>query len=224
MRKLLPFFLAVLCACETEQPLQAPQILSISPTEQVSSEPQLVTVQLDTDPRFFVDYGKKSVQMLDQPVLQIGPQTVRLDTYLGHGQFQGTVLPGLEARLYDIKVTLGDGREAVLSNAYEVLTGAENPRFSYWMDTIGPQVPGQEFTITIHADGTNAELYRGSILVSTYNLTTLETTSTWRSGAFSGGVRQERVRIDTSGDKYLIVLEDVMGQKTFSNEFLVDRN
>jgi hypothetical protein len=224
MRKLLPFLLAVLCACETEPTPRAPQIVSISPIAQLSSEPQDVIVELDTDPRFFVDYGKRSVQILDQPVLQIGPRTVRLDTYLGHGQFQGTMLPGLDVGVYDIKVTLGDEREAVLSHAYEIV-GSESQQFSYWMDSIGPQVAGQDFTITIHVDGTNAELYRASVLVSTYNTNTQEPTSTWRSGAFTSGVRQERVRIDTAGDKYLIVLEDVTGRKTYSNDFLVvDRN
>lgn len=224
MRKLLPFLLALLCACETEPPLQAPRILSISPPGQLSSEPQVVTVQLDTDPRFFVDYGKKTVQMLDQPVLEIGPQTVRLGTYLGLGQFQGTVAPGLEAGLYDIKVKLGDGREAILTDAYEVLPEAQKPQFSYWIESIGPQLKGQDFTITIHADGTNAELYTGSVLVSTYNTSTQETTFIRRSGPFSGAVRQERVRIDTSGYKYLIVLEDDLGRKTYSNDFLVDQN
>lgn len=223
MRKqFLPVLLAALCACGTEPTPAAPRIVSISPIEQLSSEPQDVIVELDTDPRFFVDYGKKSVQMLDQPVLQIGPRTVRLDTYLGRGQFQGTMLPGLAAGVYDIKVTLGDEREAVLSHAYEVVS-SESQQFSYWMDSIGPQVPGQDFTITIHVDGTNAELYRASVLVSTYNINTQEISSTRRSGAFSSGMRQEHVRIDTSGE-YLIVLEDVTGRKTYSNKFLVDRN
>lgn len=224
MRKLLPFLLASLCACETEPPLQAPRIVSISPAEQLSSEPQDVVVELDMDPRFFVDYGKKSVQMLDQPVLRIGPQTVVLGTYLGHGHFQGTVDSGLEAGRYDIKVTLGDGREAVLSDAYEVIA-AEKTQFSYWFDSIGPQVSGQDFTITIHVTGTNAEFYRGSVLVSTQNTRTQEMTSTWRSGAFSGGERKEHVRIDdTSGDEYLIVVQDASGGLAYSNSFPVGKN
>jgi hypothetical protein len=224
MRKLRPFLLALLCACETEQPLQAPRILSISPEEQFSSEPQVVTVQLDMEPRFFVDYGKKTVQRLDQPVLEIGPQTVRLDTYLGLGQFQGTVAPGLEARRYDIKVTLGDGREAVLADAYEVKPDDEAPQLGYWIEPLGPQVPGQDFTVTIHVDGTNAELYEGSVLVSTYNINSNQTTFIRRSGAFSGGVRQERIRIDTSGDSFLVLVEDDAGSTATSNAFRVDKN
>ena len=218
MRKLLPFLLALLCACETEPPLQAPQLLSISPTEQLSSEPQLITVQLDVEPRFLVDYGKKTVQMLEQPVLEIGSQTVQL-TYLGHGQFQGTVAPGLDARRYDIKVKLGDGREAILTDAYEVKSEDEGRLLNYWFDTIGSQVSGQDFTVTIHADGTNAESYTGSVLVSIYDTNSGETIFVRRSGAFSGGVRQERLRIDTAGD-YLIVA----GNGDTSNAFRVDPN
>jgi hypothetical protein len=222
MRKLLPILLTLLCACETEPPLEAPQILSISPAEQLATEPQDVTVELDTDPRFFVDYGRKSVQMLEKPMLQIGPQTVRLDTYLGHGRFQGTVAAGLEAGRYDIRVTLGDGREATLADAYEVKTEAERPVIGYWLDTIGPQVQGQDFTITIHVAGTNAEQYEGSVLVSTYKGN--QKSLLGRSGAFSGGVRQERIRIDTFGDNFLIVVEDDAGNTATSNAFRVDKN
>lgn len=222
MRKLLPILLAWLCACETESALQPPQILSIEPNEQRSDAQQLVRVELDTEPRFFVDYGKKSVQQLDQPVLQIGSQTVRLDTYLGHGLFEGTVLPGLEPGRYDIKVTLGDGREATRSDAYVVI-GAEKQQLGYWIEHVDPQVPGQDFTVTIHVDGTDAELYSGTILLSTYNINSNQTTFIRRSGAFSGGKREERLRIDTSGDKYLIVVQDDAGNGATSNDFLVDR-
>lgn len=224
MRKLLPFLLAVLCACETEQPLQDPRIVSISPTVQLTTEPQLVTVELDMDPRFFVDYGKKTVQRLDEPVLEIGPQTVRLDTYLGLGQFQGTVAAGLEAGRYDIKVTLGDGREAVLADAYEVKTEADKPQIGYWIESIGTQMQGQDFTITIHVAGSNADAYEGTVLLSTYNINSNQTTFIRRSGAFSGGVLQESIRIDSFGDEYLILVEDDEGHSASSNRFRVDQN
>lgn len=224
MRMLLPLLLALLCACQTGPSLEAPQILSISPTGQLSSEQQVVIVELDTEPRFFVDYGKKTAQLLEQPMLQIGPQTVRLDTYLGLGHYQGTVAPGLEAGRYDIKVTLGDGREAMLADAYEVKTEAEKPRLGYWIESIGPQLSGQDFTVTIHVDGTNAELYAGTVLVSMYNINSNQTTFIRRSGAFSGGVRQEHIRIDTVGDDYLILVEDDAGHGASSNRFRVDQN
>ncbi|PTL80976.1 hypothetical protein [Vitiosangium sp. GDMCC 1.1324] len=220
MRNVLPLLLALLCACATEPPLQAPTILSISPAEQLNYESKLVTVQLDTDPRFFVDYGRKSVQMIEQPTLEIGTQKVALDTYLGHGQFQGTVGPGLDVGRYDIRVTLGDGREATLSDAYEVKPWIDQPVRGYWLEPIKDQNQNQPFTVTIHAAGTNAEQFEGSVTVSVYDNGSTKISSI-RSGSFSGGIRQEELTIDATGNNFLVVVQDDEGNGATSNSFKV---
>ena len=219
MKKMLPVVLALLCACEpVAPPLQGPHILSISPTTQSSAQPQTVTVQLDTEPRFLVDYGRKSAQMIDQPTLQIGPQTVPLDTYLGHGQLQGTVASGLEVGRYDIRVSLGDGREATLPNAYEVKAGVAD----FWLESIGPQVQDQPFTITIHTAGSGSEHFEGTVMVSIFNNNDGATLFSMQSGAFSAGMRQEQLTIDTPGDNYLVIISDGHGNRATSNAFRVD--
>jgi hypothetical protein len=197
------------------------RILSITPSEQSTTESQSVTVRLDTNPRFLVDYGEQSVQMIDQPVLEIGSQTVPLDTYLGHGQFQGTVGSGLEAGRYEIRVKLGDGREATLPDAYEVKPAEEPvPPVGYWLESIGPQVQGRPFTITIHATGPDAKHFEGMVTVKLYK-SGVPTGFSIRSPSFSAGVCQQQLTIDTPSDHYLIFVLDEQGYGATSNTFRV---
>lgn len=219
MRKVLPVVLALLCACETvTPPLPEPHILSISPTTQSTAAPQTVVVQLDTEPRFLVDYGTKSARMIDQPTLQIGPQTVPLDTYLGHGQLQGTVASGLEVGRYDVRVSMSDGREAILPDAYEVRAGVA----SFWIEHLDSQVQDQPFTITIHAEGEGADRFEGTVTVSIFNNNDGATIFSMQSGAFSAGVRQEQLTIETPDDNYLVIINGGQANGATSNAFQVD--
>lgn len=222
-RVFLPMLVALVfaCACEPEPPavLPAPRILSISPQGQTSNEKKTVTVQLDVDPRFLVNYGERSVQQLDQPTLRIGSQTVPLDTYLGHGQYQGTVSPGLSEGTYDIQVTLPDGRTASLPQAYQV----KEP-LDFWLEEIPDQVQDQPFTVTIHAFGTDAELFTGTVAVNAIhsefgNSTVLSTVC----GPFSDGICRVRLTLDRPGNIYLIQVkdEDPNSNPDYSNAFRV---
>lgn len=215
MRRLLPLLLALLCACATEAPLPEPRILSISPTEQVSRESKTITVQLDMDPRFFVDYGAQSASLIDQPTLQIGGQTVNLD-YLGHGQFSGTVEQGLPVGTYDVKVVLPDGRESTLAQAYRV-----NPYVTFWIETVPTQTQNQPFTLTIHAAGPNKADYTGTVQVTLFKGQNMAP-SIFRSGAFSGGLRREQITIDTPGSNYTFMVKDEEKSDAYSNTFRVD--
>lgn len=219
MRFLLLLLVGVVswCACQPvgTPALEAPHILSLSPTEQDSFVAQVVTVQLDQDPRFQVDYGKRSAVQLEQPVLWVGALQVPLDTYLGHGLFQGTVPPGLDAGGYDIRVTLGDGREASLVNAYQI-----KPTVGFWLEHIADQVQDQPFTVTVHAAGPSAELFVGPVTMHRYMGAMLE--ASWPTGPFSEGMRQEQLSISTPGTNYLIVVEDDAGHSASSNAFRVD--
>ena len=195
------------CACEPEPPvLPAPRILSITPPSQTAIESKTVTVKLDQEPRFLVNYGDRTVEQLDWPTLRIGSQAVPLDTYLGHGQYQGTVAKGLEAGLYDIQVTLPDGREASLARAYEVKAA-----LNYWLEPIDNQVQGVPFLVTIHATGTNAEKYEGFVTVSVLkneldgsNPTILTTTC----GPFSNATCRARLTINTPGSLFVVRAAD----------------
>ena len=217
MKRLLSMLVALLCACESETPPEALHILSITPTEQTSAESKTISVQLDTEPRFFVDYGKRSARMLEQPTLRIGPRTVLLERYLGHGQFEGTVGSGLEVGVYDIQVSMGDGREATLAQAYRV-----KPSVGFWIESIGHQLQDQPFTITIHAAGPDAALFEGTVMVSLYKGQGNAAPTPFRSGPFSRGVRREQLTIDTPGGNFLVLVQDDEGNMAVSNAFRVD--
>lgn len=222
MRKILPLLLVLLCACTSEPPaLAEPHILSITPAEQLSTESQRVTVQLDTDPRFLVNYGEKSVQMLEQPMLEIGALKVTLDTYLGHGQFQGTVTPGLGVGRYSIRVTLGDGREATLPDAYEIKDGTQ-PWIGYWIEPIGEQLEGQPFTVTIHVEGTKADSFAGPVTIHVYRKGS-QLIDSFPSGTFSEGVLRQEITINESGEDFVVATEDDAGIKAYSGAFLVGK-
>ena len=217
MNKLLPLLLSLLCACETPvtPPPEAFQILELSPREQLTNESKSITVTLDVEPRFHVDYGEQRVRMLEEPVLEIGSQTVvPLDTYLGHGQFQGQVNPGLPVGRHEIRVKLGDGREATLPDAYEVL-----PSVGFWIESIGDQYINEPFTLTLHAAGPDAKHFEGTVQVSLYKGAT--NTVSFQSGPFIAGVHQQQMTIDTPGNNYLIVVQDDQNNSATSNAFRV---
>ncbi len=225
MSRLLPLLL-LLCACETDVTPQPKvfHILEIMPPKQVSNEDKTVTVRLNVEPRFLVDYGEQQVRMLDEPVLEIRSQTepleqrtVPLDTYLGHGQFRGRVDAGLPAGLYDLRVKLGDGRETSLAGGYEV-----RPAVGFWVEEIArQQFVNEPITITLHAGGEDAELFEGTVEVSLY-ANGATPTSTFVSGPFTAGVRQEQLTIDTPGERYLIVVQDKQqNNRATSNDFNV---
>jgi hypothetical protein len=218
MNKLLPLLLTLLCACETPvtPPPEAFQILEITPREQLTNESKSITVRLDVEPRFHVDYGEQLVRMLEEPVLEIGSQTVvPLDTYLGHGQFQGRVSPGLPVGRHEIRVKLGDGREATLPDAYEV-----RPSVGFWIESIRDQYINEPFTITLHAAGPDAERFEGTVQVSLYKGGGANTIS-FPSGPFTAGVHQQELTIDTPGNGYLIVVQDDQNNSATSNAFRV---
>jgi hypothetical protein len=221
MNKLLPLFLSLLCACEAPvtPPLEAFRILDIEPGLQVKNETKSVTVRLDVEPRFHVDYGGQVARMLEEPVLEISSESgvervVPLDNYLGHGRFQGWVASGLPEGHYALRVKLGEGREATLPKAYEV-----KPPVDFWVEPIRNQHTKEPFTITLHASDPNGELFVGTVQVSIY---TLDNTQIFTavSGPFTAGVHEQPLTIDTSGE-YLIVLQDELNRRSTSNAFRV---
>lgn len=217
MKKLLPMLLALLCACEPLPPLEplppAFSILSISPTEQNALEAQDVTVKLDVEPRFLVDFSTRTARMIEKPELHLGTSKVSL-TYQGHGVFHGTVPPGLNADTYDVRVSMGDGREATLDAAYRV-----TEYLSFWIEPIVDQRQGEPFTITIHAEGTNAERFQGTVEVVVYKDGS-ELFSAPRT-PFSQGVLRQEITIDAIGSSFNVRVTDDKGNSATSRSFQV---
>ncbi|WP_257449495.1 hypothetical protein [Archangium lipolyticum] len=216
MKKLLPMLLALLCACEAEPPAPPPSfhILSISPTEQSALEAKDVIVELDVEPRFLVDFNTRSARMLEKPELRIGTWTVPLARYLGRGQFQGTVPPGLDVDTYDVQVSLGDGREATLTQAYTV-----TPYLSYWIESIGDQLQGKPFAVTIHAGGPSAERFTGTVTIVIYQ--DGSPILSIPSNPFSEGLVRQEITIDAVGNTFNVGMVDEKGSTASSNSFRV---
>lgn len=223
MSKLVPSLLVLLCACQPSMTSpEAVEILELSPREQRADEPASITVRLNLDPHFHVDYGTQSARMIEKPVLVIGEQAVvPLHTYLGHGQFQGTVGPGLGVGRHEIRVKLGDGREAALPEAYEVRApGEPEPVTGYWFDTIQDQTVNDPFTVTIHAEGDNAPRFDGKVLVKLYR-DGVPTGFSVQTRRFSQGQGRQELTIDAPGDNYLVVVQDAENKTATSNAFRV---
>ncbi|WP_375773704.1 hypothetical protein NR798_23495 [Archangium gephyra] len=218
MSKLPSLLLLLLCACETPMTQPEPfQILDITPSVQVANDAKSVTVRLDVEPRFHVDYGDQEVRILEEPVLEIGSETlVPMATYLGHGRFQGQVAPGLPPGRYPIRVKLGDGREATLADAYEI-----KPAVGFWVEQIGDQKTGEPFTVVLHAGDPYGEFFEGTVQVSVYIGNTNANLFSFVSGPFTAGVRAQELTVDTPGNNYLIVVQDVLGNTATSNAFRV---
>jgi|GEM_PF-2598864 len=225
MSKLLPLVLTLLCACETAvAPVpESFQILDIAPREHVQDEPTRITVQLDVEPRFHVNYGKQVARMIEEPVLELGPQTaIPLDTYLGHGQFQGTVGPGVAVGVHEIRVKLGDGREATFSDTYEVRDPKEQlaPITGYWFAPIPDQNVNEPFTVVIHAEGPHSERFNGKATVLLY-AEGVPTGVSFQTGRFSRGVLHQELTITAPGSNYNVYVQDAQNHSATSKSFQV---
>ena len=224
MSKLLPLVLTLLCACETAvTPVPASfQILDISPREHVQDEPTRITVQLDVEPRFHVNYGEQLARLIEKPVLELGPRTaIPLDTYLGRGQFQGSVGPDVPVGLHEIRVKLGDGREASFPDTYEVRDPNEAPApvVGYWFDSIPNQYVNEPFTVVIHAEGPHSERFNGKVTVLLYQ-EGVPTGFSVQTSRFSRGEVRHDLSIPAPGN-YLVVVQDAQNRSATSNAFQV---
>jgi hypothetical protein len=122
--------------------------------------------------------------------------------------------------LHDVRVRLVDGREAVRTEAYRV-----RALLNHWIETVPEQLQGEPFTLTLRVEGVGARAFSGSVTVSINKgqLVAPDRTRTtsFRTGPFSGGVRQEVVSIDTPANDLLFIVQDDEGQRAWSNAFRV---
>ncbi len=208
------------CACGTETPPKL-KIRSLLPMEQSTADWQTLTLELEEAPPLLLDYGLSSAELGELPTLEIGPRSLTPTRYLGHGRYEALMEPGMAVGLYDVRVRTADGREAELSQSYRVKPAING----YWIDTIPDQLQDAPFTITIHVEGPDALVFDGSVTVSLNKGQLIApgntSTSSFRTGPFSEGVRQEVVTIDTPANNLRILVVDDEGTSTSSNEFRV---
>ena len=201
----------VLCACEPYAS-PSPNIISIEPQEVLSGE--TVTLTLDAPLPVKVDYAHGTATLLT-PTLLIGGQEVTLIRVEQDGTLQASVPGSLSAGHQDVRLEMGDGSESISEQGLTVLSLPPDiaPRSAdgdpadphadpsesrpllvtgVRIDPIADQVRGVPFSITLRAEGPEAALFVGQVLLSTSkgrirpNL----------SNPFLKGVRQEQVVIE----------------------------
>ncbi len=209
----------LLCACGSSETPLPPSIVSVTPQRVSMSECTLLTVALEGELPLKLDYGKGSVEVgtlaqvvevsgRNAPVLGVEGQGRRIITDLQAGLPVGT---------HDVRVTLQDGRQALLPDGLEVTPPLALETFR--IDPIIDQVREEPFTVTIRAVGPDAHRFQGRVLLRS-NRGTLQ--PAW-SQPFQQGVLTQEISIDAvGGNNVLIELTDCSGRMTNSNDFRLE--
>lgn len=199
-----------LCGCGSTVP--TPLVRSVSPTQAPTNVPTALTVQLEPLFPMTFDYGKRTVALNTQVTLRLGDREVSVEGV--EAQRLTAVVPaGLPVGAYDVRVTLADGREGVLSPGFSVLPA---PEAAFTFDEIPEQIVGEPFTVTIRARGPDAPRFQATVTLGSGKGLVQPRTS----GRFNAGVRTEQLTIDQPGLNW-VTATDAAGNTGASDPFLV---
>jgi len=202
----------LLCGCGSSVP--APVVQSVSPVEAPENFPTVITVQLDPAFPAMFDYGKRTVTLDTRVTLRIGGQEVPVESV--EAQRLTAVVPaGLPVGYQEVRVTLADGREGVLSPGFKVLPAIE-AAFSITVPPTEQPTVGQSFTITISKEGPDKDQFQGTVTLMSGRGRLLPRTS----GSFVRGARSETITIDVPGQNWVIATDEE-GNQGASKSFLV---
>jgi hypothetical protein len=213
-RSALAVSLLLLGSCS--QQLPPVSIASVTPGEMVPSQPTAVSVQVVAELAFQVDYGSGTLTADSVMHVKVGPLELGAGTYPPEGLVHGTLPTVMAPGTYDVTVNMGDGRKAVLPNAFTVLDGGTWPS-AYTIDSIGNQRSGLAFPVTLRAVGPEASSFDGNILLGVVGAGTL---APLISGEFSAGVRAETVTVTGTGE-FMLSASDIAGHNGQSAPFTV---
>jgi hypothetical protein len=214
MRARLASVAALLClGCSDALPPIS--IVSVTPAGMVASQPTPVSVQVDAVLAFQVDYGQSSVTADTRMQVLVGPLELGTGSYPPQGLVQGTLPTVLPPGAYNVTVMMGDGRAAVLPNAFSVDGGTWPAAYS--IDPVGDQRASVAFSVTLRALGPQASRFEGNVLLRLLDDGTVTPSI---SGPFSSGVRMESVTITETGEVILLV-SDINGGRGQSAPFTV---
>jgi hypothetical protein len=199
-----------LCACGSSVP--PPLIQSVSPAQAPTNVPTAITVRLEPTFPMTFDYGKRTVALDTRVTLRLGDQVLMVDT-VEPQQLTAVVPAGLPAGAQEVRVTLADGREGVLSQGFTVL-GAPEAAFTF--DPIPEQLVGEPFTVTIRASGPDARRFEDTVRLESGKGRLLPRTS----GRFNAGVRTEQLTLDQPGLNW-VTATDAAGNQGSSEPFHV---
>lgn len=206
--------LALLCAVTGCREWPDPVIRSITPPRMIASEQTRIEVRADLPLPTTVDYSDGSAEVDVTAELQIGRTGLGEGTYPDDGVFEVDVPTLFEPGTYDVRITLGDGREAVLADGFTVDPGQWPD--GYAIDPIGPQRPFVPFTITVRAQGANAATFRGNVRLE---VPTGATIGPSVSGRFVDGVLSQQIVLSSVRNQELVIVSDVAGHRATSNSF-----
>jgi hypothetical protein len=209
----------LLSACgSSEVPL--PSIVSVEPRGMSTNESILLAVELDRPLPPRLDYGDSSVEMLSLAQVGIADREFNVIRVEENGRrIIAEILPGLPVGQQDLRILLENGQATVLEEGFEVTPALELTGFQ--IDPIGTQVRQRPFSITIRAQGPDAALFRGRVMLRS----TKGTVDPPVSGLFEAGVRTQVLSIDdTGGNNVAIIVEDYVNHTATSNEFRLNPN
>jgi hypothetical protein len=232
LRKTFLLSALLLSACEPSSS-PAPNIVSIEPEEVMRGEAATIALELDAPLPVKIDYGKRTATLLGTPTLRIGGQEVTIQGLEQDGKLLATVPANLMEGLQDVQLELGDGSESIREQGLTVLPpppapapmsdgGIAGPPLDLTgiqIDPIADQVRDVPFVITLRAEGPEAAAFTGQVLISTNKGRVTPN----MSGAFTQGVRQERVVLDKQGGNVVLTIrvgDSVVAQ---SNPFRVSK-
>jgi hypothetical protein len=215
MRALVASGLVLLGLSGCSDALPPVSIASVTPTGMVASEPTAVNVQVDAQLAFQVDYGQGSLTADTGLEVFVGPLQLGTGNYPMNGLVQGVLPTVIPPGTYNVSVKMGDGRTAVLANAFAVDAGTWPA--AYVIDTIGDQRSGVAFSVILRAVGQDAARFHGNVLLGLLGDGSVDPTI---SGAFSSGVRVENVTVTGTGE-FTLLASDVNGGNGQSAPFTV---
>ena len=136
---------------------------------------------------------------------------------LPQGLVEGTLPTVIPKGTYNVTVKMGDGRTAVLPNAFSV-DGGSWP-FGYGIDNIGNQHSGVSFSVTVRAFGPGPRdpNFDGNVLLELLGDGTLTPTI---SDAFSAGSLTQSVTVTGTG-QFMLQVSDINGGNGQSRTFRV---
>ncbi|MFL5350062.1 MAG: hypothetical protein ACJ8AT_35240 [Hyalangium sp.] len=207
-----------LCACgSAETPL--PFLSSAEPASMPADSRFLLTLNLDGQFPVQVDYGGDSGRVMVTPPVKasVGDRDFELSRIDDHGRrLTLDIIPWLPMGLQDLRVQFEDGRQVVLEQGFEVKPPLNLTGFT--IDPIGPQVRGQPFAVTMRAQGPDAALFQGRVIVRS----TQGNVNPKVSDAFQVGVLQQEFTAQDSAESTLsLIVEDYAGHTGSSNEFFL---
>jgi hypothetical protein len=208
--------LAALLLLGCSKSLPPVSIGSVIPANMVASEPTHVSVQVEAELAFQVDYGQGSLTPDTGMEVLVGPLQLGSGTYPPQGLVEGTLPTVIPPGTYNVTVKMGDGRTAVLPNAFGVDAGSWP--LAYAIDPIADQQTGVSFSVTVRTVGPRFRNFEGNVLLGL--LGGDGSLAPTISGAFSAGVLTQSVTVTGTGE-FMLQVSDINGGNGQSAPFAV---